>query len=115
MNPRHQGPERRAGVRVDITESLQAVCDATLRSEVIQISTGGMLIEMTSPLSEGSRHQFRLLLNGEKLEVAGVVRYCQALEGGEEVARNRLGIEFQALDPRGRSTLERFIAGRLDG
>lgn len=109
----YKGPERREAPRVDTDGQLPGQLEIDLKSEVLQLSAGGMLVEMEIPLPVGSEHAFTLTLEGSQLEVRGTVRNCQALLTGEEPPNYRLGIQFIGLDERQLVLLKQFVEKRV--
>jgi len=67
------------------------------------LSAGGVFIEDTAPLPEGTVFGFELRLGTDLVSVRGVVRRC--------VPRVGMGIQFQGLAGESRNKLERFVAG----
>jgi hypothetical protein len=108
----YKGPERRVANRVD-TGGIPGQLQIDLESEVLQLSAGGMLVEMALPLPVGSEHGFTLSLEGHQLEVRGTVRNCQPLLTGEEPPNYRMGIQFVDLDEAGLALLSKFVDKRL--
>ena len=81
----------------------------TVRAEVparlLDLSLGGALLVIGTPLSMGSIHDFALELDGENLWVQGEVRHCRRAErGGYHV-----GVQFVGIDPRDERRLGEYL------
>lgn len=72
----------------------------------LNISPGGIRLELHHHLPLRSVVQISLVLGEEILEVTGTVVYLEALDG----ERCGIGIEFTDLDPESHRTLEHFVA-----
>lgn len=105
-------PERRASTRVRLPEPLSSQLSLDLDSDVLLLSSGGMMIRLPFPLDAGSGHGFTLGVEQELIDVGGVVRNCERVDDGP-VPFYRIGIEFQGLDDRQRAFLERFVERKL--
>lgn len=109
----YKGRERREAQRVDTEGQLPGQLGIDLESEVLQLSVGGMLVEMEIPLAVGSEHAFSLAFETSRLELRGVVRNCQALLTGVEPPNYRMGIQFVDPDDRQLALLKQFVEKRL--
>lgn len=67
------------------------------------LGVGGVFIEDTAPLPEGTVFGFDLRLGPDLVPVRGVVRRC--------VPRVGMGVQFQGLSGDSRNKLERFVSG----
>lgn len=67
------------------------------------LGIGGVFIEDTAPLAEGTVFGFDLRLGTDLVPVRGVVR--------RSVPGTGMGVQFQGLSGDSRNKLERFIAG----
>lgn len=81
----------------------------TVRAEVparlLDLSLGGALLVIGTPLSMGAIHDFALELEGENLWVQGEVRHCRRSErGGYHV-----GVQFVGIDPRDERRLGEYL------
>ncbi len=84
-----------------------------LETDVLQISVGGMMVEVTMPLEAGSKHRFTLNVNEETLEIHGIVRNCQPFPSTDEPRVHRVGIEFYDLGERELACLTEFLNRQL--
>jgi len=109
--PTYDGPERRASLRVPTGKPLKGELAIDLESEVLRLSTGGMLVRLPFPLVLGTPHVFTLIFEQAVMEVSGLVRSCQPLE--EAGPAYGIGVEFEGLDDGKKRTLESFVARKL--
>ena len=108
-----QDPEfvdRRAQPRLK-AEHLHARIDVPRESDVLYLSTGGMMVRLDFTPELGSFHRFTLGFPDRTLELAGVVRNVEHLPGS--AGDYRVGIEFQDVAPETHTFLEVFVAERL--
>ncbi len=107
------GRERRTAGRFDTEGRLPGQLPLDLETDVLQISVGGMMVEVTMPLEAGSKHQFTLNIHEETLEVRGIVRNCQPFPSADEPRVYRVGIEFCDLEERQQAFLVEFVNRQL--
>lgn len=105
--------ERRATGRIDTQGKLPSRLTLDLDTEVLQISVGGMMVEVTLPLPISSEHSWTLNFGGEELTVRGIVRNCKLVPSEEQSPVYRIGIEFRGLDERQKACLMDFVNRRL--
>ena len=109
MSGSNQGAERRVSPRVDEVQLVQVTTPGSVSrttGRTINLSRGGMRLEMGDQLPLRSRVQLSLSVgNGQKL-VAGSVVYLEALDGG----RCSIGVQFTDLDQHSRRRLDDYIA-----
>ena len=105
------GPERRSSPRIKAFEPLPGELALDLESDVLKLSTGGMMIRLPFPLPIESRHRFTLVIEEAVMELSGVVRNCQSL--GEAWPAYGVGVEFEKLDDDTHLRLERFVRAKL--
>ena len=108
------GRERRAAGRFDTEGKLPGQLPLDLETDVLQISVGGMMVEVTMPLEAGSKHRFTLNINKETLEVYGIVRNCQPFPSADEPRVHRVGVEFCDLGERDLACLTEFLNRQLE-
>ena len=102
--------ERRASPRVDEVQLVQ-VDEPGSRPDLttgrtLNISSGGMRLEMSRQLPLRARLSVSLAIGDEFLTVAGSVVYLEASDGG----RCSMGVRFTDLRPDSRRRLEEYIA-----
>jgi len=107
-----EGHERRGAPRYTADGKLPGVLKIDLRTEVLSLSAGGMLVEIELPLAQGSEHRFSLTLDGKELELTGVVRNCNPLLNGQEPPNYRVGVEFVQLNADELLVLNQFVERR---
>ena len=103
-----EAAERRASPRVDEVQLVQvsepgSVSELTT-GRTLNISRGGVRLEMSSQLPLRARVRLSLAVGDEFLTVGGSVVYLEALDHG----RCSMGVQFTDLDPAGRRRLERL-------
>ena len=102
--------DRRAHPRTR-AEHLHARIDVPRESDVLYLSTGGMMVRLDFTPELGSRHRFTLGFPDRTLELSGVVRNVEHLPGS--AGEYRVGIEFQQVTPEQHDFLDGFVAERL--
>ena len=103
------GAERRASPRVDEVQLVQVSESGSLSratGRTINLSRGGVRLEMGGQLPLRSRVRLSLAVGDEFVTVAGSVVYLEALDGG----RCSMGVQFTDLDPSSRQLLDQYIA-----
>jgi len=100
-----RGSPRVAEVQlVQVSEPGSGSRPATGRT--LNISRGGLRLEMQGQLPLRSRVRLSLAVGDEFVTVAGSVVYLEALDGG----RSSVGVQFTDLDDAGRRRLEDYVA-----
>ena len=107
--PPHQ-PERRAAARRK-ADRLRCLLDVPRETDVLYLSTGGMMVSLEFTPELGSVHRFSLGFPDRMLVLTGVVRNVEHLPGS--AGEFRVGIEFQDVTPADLAFLEAFVAERL--
>jgi len=105
--------ERRAAPRVGAQGSVPGQLEIDLDTNVLQLSPGGMMVEIGMPVEVGSEHSFSLNLDGEDLELVGVARNCEPSVPGDPATSYRIGIQFRDVDERQQAILTRFVESKL--
>lgn len=104
--------ERRASPRVDEVQLVQVSEPTSLSTlttgRTLNISRGGVRLEMSSQLPLRARVRLSLAVGDEFVTVAGSVVYLEALDGG----RCSMGVQFTDLDADSRRLLDRYVALR---
>jgi len=103
--------ERRAALRVPVTQ-LQAQLEVPRSSDVLYLSTSGMMVRLEFLPSIGSEHKFTLRFPDRNMEVHAVVRNGEHLEGS--AGEFRVGVEFIDVSEENRAFLQEFVAERLE-
>ena len=101
--------ERRHAPRVEATGNVPGQLEINLETHVVQISPGGMMTELEVPVTVGSEYEFTLSMEGEELDLRGVVRNCEPKTPGDTTTPYRVGIEFRSLDEKQQEILTRFV------
>jgi hypothetical protein len=104
-------PDRRVALRVPAGR-LQAQLEVPRSSDVLSLSTSGMMVRLDFLPSKGSEHRFTLRFPDRNLEVYAVVRDGEHLEGS--AGEFRVGVEFLNLSEQDQAFLEAFVAERLE-
>ena len=103
--------ERRAALRVPAGQ-LQAQLEVPRSSDVLFLSTSGMMVRLDFLPSLGSEFKFTLRFPDRNMEVHAVVRNGEHLEGS--AGEFRVGCEFLEVSASDRACLEAFVAERLE-
>jgi hypothetical protein len=103
--------ERRAAARVPAGQ-LQAQLEVPRPSDVMYLSTSGMMVRMDFLPAIGSEHRFTLRFPDRNMEVHAVIRNGEHLEGS--AGEFRVGTEFVDVSADDRLFLEAFVAERLE-
>lgn len=103
--------ERRTAMRVPAGE-LQAQLEVPRSSDVLYLSTSGMMVRLDFLPTIGSEFKFTLRFPDRNMEVHAVVRNGEHLEGS--AGEFRVGCEFVAISEPDRAFLEDFVTERLD-
>lgn len=104
-------PERRAALRVPAGQ-LQAQLEVPRSSDVLYLSTSGMMVRLEFLPSIGSEHKFTLRFPDRNMEVHAVVRNGEHLEGS--AGEFRVGVEFLDVSEANLAFLQAFVAERLE-
>ncbi len=104
-------PERRAALRVPAGQ-LQAQLEVPRSSDVLYLSTSGMMVRLEFLPSIGSEHKFTLRFPDRNMEVHAVIRNGEHLEGS--AGEFRVGVEFLDVSEADHAFLEAFVAERLE-
>src|SRR4051812_6090060 len=103
--------ERRAALRVPAGQ-LQAELEVPRSSDVMYLSTSGMMVRLDFLPAIGAEHKFTLRFPDRNMEVHAVIRNGEHLEGS--AGEFRVGVEFLDLTPEDRIFLASFVAERLE-
>jgi len=104
-------PERRAALRVPAGQ-LQAQLEVPRSSDVLYLSTSGMMVRLEFLPSIGSEHKFTLRFPDRNMEVHAVIRNGEHLEGS--AGEFRVGVEFLDVSEADLAFLQAFVAERLE-
>ncbi len=105
--------ERRHAPRVEATGNVPGQLEINLETHVVQISPGGMMAELEVPVAVGSEYDFTLSMEGEELDLRGVVRNCEPKTPADTATPYRVGIEFRSVDQKQKDILTRFVERKL--
>ena len=103
--------ERRAALRVPAGQ-LQAQLEVPRSSDVLYLSTSGMMVRLEFLPSMGSEHKFTLRFPDRNMEVHAVIRNGEHLEGS--AGEFRVGVEFIDVSEENLAFLQAFVAERLE-
>ena len=105
-----ESAERRASPRVDEVQLVQVSEPSSLPAlttgRTLNISRGGVRLEMSTQLPLRSRVRLSLAVGDEFVTMAGSVVYLEALDGG----RCSMGVQFTDLDAASRRRLDDYVA-----
>ena len=105
--------ERRHAPRVEAQGGVPGQLEIDLETHVLQISPNGMMAELEVPVNVGSEYEFTLSVDGEDLDLKGVVRNCEPKEPEDTATLYRVGIEFRGIEGRQQNILARFVESKL--
>lgn len=105
--------ERRNAPRVEAKGNVPGQLEIDLETHVLQISPNGMMVELETPLTVGSDYEFTLSVDGEGLDLRGVVRNCEPQTLGDVATPYRVGVEFRNVDEKQQDVLTRFVESKL--
>ena len=101
--------ERRTSPRVDevqlVQVSVPSAPSAFTTGRTLNISRGGVRLEMSGELPLRTRVRLSLAVGDEFVTVAGSVVYLEALDGG----RCSMGVQFTDLDANSRRRLDEYV------
>ncbi len=101
--------ERRTTERVHTEGKLPSQIVFDVDTDVVQISVGGMTVNVPLPLEVGSQYPFTLGIEGENLEISGVVRNCDPGSTDQPPLTYRVGVEFCKLTERQKKIFVEFV------
>ena len=91
-------PDRRQAPRIDLLMALRGdLISVNEAARILQMSTRGMMVETTVPLSPRDAHEFRLNLNGHPLQVKTRVVHSRMAVDRDDVTYLS-GLEFVEKD-----------------
>jgi hypothetical protein len=103
-------PDRRLAPRIDLLVAVRGdLISLNEAAQVLQMSTRGMMVETTIPLSPRDTHEFRLNLNGQPLPVKTRVVHSRMAVDRDDVTYVS-GLEFVDLSPGAMTEISGFIA-----
>lgn len=103
-------PERRAALRVPAGQ-LQAELEVPRSSDVLYLSTSGMMVRLEFLPAIGSEHKFTVRFPDRNMEVHAVIRNGEHLEGS--AGEFRVGVEFLNVSEADLAFIQAFVAERL--
>jgi len=103
------GVERRRSPRFEPAELAEPVI--VVGSRLVNIGSGGLMLEAPIPLTLDSTLKLRLVVAGERTDVNARVRGCVPRPVGRRHAWG-VGVEFEDLDPVARARLDRALGTR---
>ena len=99
---------RRARVRKHLNGSLEGAIELEIGSDVLLLSTGGMMMRLDVAPELGSRHGFTVDIGDRSLEVDGIIRNITP-----DGPAFKVGVEFQDMNAADQRFLEEFVASKL--
>ena len=107
MTPNERLGDRRDGLRFEIIGELWATLVTTTSLPVVNVGTGGVLVESSGPLAVGSQQRARLSLGNVATELAATVRHCTPMQGRPD--RYLVGLAFGDLPADARRQIEAIV------
>ena len=84
--------DRRDGLRFEIIGEVWATLMTTSSLPIVNVGTGGVLVESAGPLIVGSQQKARLSLGDVATELAATVKHCTPMQGRPD--RYLIGLAF---------------------
>jgi Tfp pilus assembly protein PilZ len=106
------GVERRLAPRLEPDDLSEPVF--VIGSHLVNIGSGGLMLEAPVPLAPESTLHLRLVVGGERAEVDARVRGCAPRSQGRRRTWG-VGVQFENLEPAARERLERALLPRRKG
>ena len=101
---------KRGAERVYVPGQLIGAVTVFQPMTILNISTKGMLIEVSAPLHNDSLHDFRLTLDDRSVVVKGRVVYCEIGDLRQGAVLYRCGVEFVEPPQHVQSAIGDFVA-----
>jgi hypothetical protein len=106
------GVERRQAPRFEPGDLAEPVL--VVGSRLVNIGSGGLMLEAPIPLAPDSTVHLRLVVGGERADVDATVRECVQRSQGRRRSWS-VGMQFVKLDAAARARLERALGPRGKG
>ncbi len=103
--------ERRRLERLPVTGPVQGEVRIVHPLRLLEISEGGVSLEVTQPLTLESLHDFRIEFGTSTVVVKGRVAHCRVAQIEQGQVAYRAGIEFVDLAPHVREAIDDYIVG----
>lgn len=88
-------------------EEVRGTARAQVEARVLDLSVGGALLHLATPLEVGTISDFSLPLDGESVWVQAEVKRCVPAEAGWQV-----GLEFVGMHPQDQRRLREYLDRR---
>jgi hypothetical protein len=105
--------ERRAAPRAEAQGKLPGQLEIDLDTNVLQLSPGGMMVELVMPVAVGSEHAFSLNIDGVDVDLIGVALNVEPSMPGDPTTSYHIGIQFRDLTDEQQAILTRFVESKL--
>ena len=101
--------DRRAELRYEIIGDLWATLVATRPLPVLNLGSGGMLVESTGPMPVGSLQRLRLVVGDLASDVAASVRHVTLAQGKPDTYL--VGMAFVDVPTAAQQRIDAFVGG----
>ena len=106
--------ERRRAQRVRLSGNMQARVKAYMPARILNISTSGVLLELTHPLPPKVACNLKIACDFEEVNLQAVVRRCIVgghgkNEKGEKIVLYHAGLSYDRMDPATLQLLQQFF------
>ncbi len=94
-------------------QPLRGYLRAEVRAHILDLSHGGALLLLATPLDVGSIYDFSLDIEGETVWVQAEVRHMHATNTADN-AGYEVGVHFVGIDPHDETRLREYLARTSD-
>ena len=106
--------ERRRAQRVKLSGNMQARVRAYMPARILNISTSGVLLELTHPLPPKTACALKISCDFEEVNLQAIVRRCIVgghgkNEKGEKIVLYHAGLAYDQIAPPTRQLLQQFF------
>ena len=109
----YEGLDRRNERRIDASSVRTGQVAFLIDFDILQLSSSGMFVRLTTPLPVGSLHPFALTVGGHPIEVQGEVVHCTKPGRGEGANVYSVAIAFRGLSEDDKELLEQYVVRTL--
>lgn len=102
---------RLSGIRVDVSDSESTISEENKKCDVLKISPSGFLLETSTQMAMGSKHNMEINLQGEKEPIKFMGRVASSRKiPGRSPDIYEAGVDIEEMSEENRARLEELIA-----